>query len=220
MSIGIIMAKPIIEEMALVWSTTIRLAGGTLALALFALFGKGWRKNWTVFTPSPIWKFALPASVLGTYMALLFWIGGFKYTYAAVAAVLNQTSVVFAIILAVIFLREPIGGRKLVAFGLAVTGVVVVTFAERLTAVAGLGAAAGDSADAVVAARSDGETARTARGGALRALRLSAAGVGRAALSRMRHAFLARGAGCDGASVAAVSVAGGPGGCKETQVRT
>ena len=137
MAVGIVMAKPILEEMALIWATTIRLAAGTLALALFALLGKGRSRNWTVFRPSVVWKFAVPASVLGTYLALIFWIAGFKYTYATIAAVLNQTSVVFATVLAVIFLREPLGKRKLASFTLAITGVVIVSFSEDLYMVSG-----------------------------------------------------------------------------------
>jgi drug/metabolite transporter (DMT)-like permease len=137
MAVGVVMAKPVIEEMAVLWATAIRLLAGTLALALYTLLGRGWRSHWAIFRPAPAWKFAVPAAVLGTYLSLIFWIAGFKYTYAAVAAVLNQTSVVFAMVLAVIFLHEPLGPRKLLSFTMAMTGVVIVTFSQRLDTLAG-----------------------------------------------------------------------------------
>jgi len=132
MAFGVVIAKPILEKMAVIWSTTIRLAAGAIMLALFALIGPARQAHWSVFRPSAGWKAALPASILGTYFSLVFWIAGFKYTYASVAAVLNQTSVIFAIILAGIFLKEPFGKRKAAAVALALTGVAIVTLAERM----------------------------------------------------------------------------------------
>jgi len=49
-----------------------------------------------------------------------------------VAALLNQTSVVFATVLAAMILKEHFGRRQAVALALAMTGVVVVTFGESL----------------------------------------------------------------------------------------
>ena len=86
MAIGIVVAKPVIEEMAVIWATTIRFVGGAVLLALFAVLGKHRNKHWSVFRPSSSWKYALPGSILGTYFAMVFWIAGFKYTYATIAA--------------------------------------------------------------------------------------------------------------------------------------
>lgn len=130
MAVGVVMAKPIIQEMAVIWSTIIRLAAGMLLLALFALLGQRKRAYWAVFRPSAGWKFAVPASVLGSYLAMIFWIAGFKYTYASIAAVLNQTSVIFAIILATVFLKESFSGRKYAAVVLAVMGVLLVSLED------------------------------------------------------------------------------------------
>jgi drug/metabolite transporter (DMT)-like permease len=60
------------------------------------------------------------------YFALLFWIAGFKYTYASLAAILNQTSVIFALILASVFLKERFTRRKLAAVVLAFAGVAII----------------------------------------------------------------------------------------------
>ena len=52
--------------------------------------------------------------------------GGFKYTHASVAAILNQTSVIFALILATLILKEEFTWRKVVAATLALSGVVMI----------------------------------------------------------------------------------------------
>jgi drug/metabolite transporter (DMT)-like permease len=132
MAFGIVIAKPVLEETPVLWATTLRLAAGLLFLVLFALLGADWRRHWTVFRPCRAWRTALPASVLGTYVCLLLWVAGFKYTYASVAALLNQTSVVFAPGLAALILKERFGRRQAAALALATTGVVVVTFGGAL----------------------------------------------------------------------------------------
>lgn len=62
----------------------------------------------------------------------MLWVAGFKYTYAAVAGVLNQTTVVFASVLAALFLKEQFGRRKIAALVLALIGVVMVTLSDWL----------------------------------------------------------------------------------------
>ena len=65
---------------------------------------------------------------------MILWIAGFKYTYASIAAVLNQTSVIFAIILATVFLKESFSGRKYAAVVLAVMGVLLVSLDDWVSA--------------------------------------------------------------------------------------
>ena len=50
-----------------------------------------------------------------------------KYAQAGAAAVLNQTSTIFVLLLATLFLREPFTPRKLVAAVLALGGIALVT---------------------------------------------------------------------------------------------
>jgi drug/metabolite transporter (DMT)-like permease len=132
MAFGIVIAKPILEEAHVIWASTLRLVAGSVLLAMFALLGPKWKEHWQVFRPSRTWWYALPASVLGTYLAMIFWVAGFKYTHASVAAVLNQTSVVFASVLAAIFLKERFGPRHVVAIALALTGVTIIAAGDTL----------------------------------------------------------------------------------------
>jgi drug/metabolite transporter (DMT)-like permease len=132
MAFGIVIAKPILEDVGLIWATSLRMVAGSFLLALFALLGRNWKAHWIVFRPTTTWKYAIPASILGTYLAMVFWVAGFKYTDAAVAGVLNQTSVIFASVLAAVFLKERFGLRQIIAIVLAITGVVTLTLGPPL----------------------------------------------------------------------------------------
>jgi drug/metabolite transporter (DMT)-like permease len=81
-----------------------------------------------VYRPRADWRFILPATMLGSFFALLLWLGGMKYTEAGSAAIINQTSTVFILVLASIFLKEPFTARRWAAAGLAIGGILLVTF--------------------------------------------------------------------------------------------
>ncbi len=134
MTFGIVIAKPVLDmnDFPLIWATAIRLLVGTVALALLAFLLPGRKKLLSVFRPSRVWRISIPASVLGTYVALLFWMAGFKYAKASIAGILSQTSIIFAIILASVILKEEFTRRKLMAVVLAVVGVLVVTLHGQL----------------------------------------------------------------------------------------
>jgi drug/metabolite transporter (DMT)-like permease len=85
------------------------------------------RQALAALRPSRIWRHALPAAVLGSYLAMVCWIGGLKYTKVGVAAILNQSSTIYILILAAIFLKEPFTRRKLVASIVALAGILLVT---------------------------------------------------------------------------------------------
>ena len=126
MAFGIVSAKPVIERTPLVGSTIIRVAAGTALLLPVLAASPRRRAILGAFRPSRAWKAILPGSFLGAYLSLLFWMGGFKNTYASVAGILNQTSTIFALILAALFLKEALTRRKVVAVTLALAGVVLV----------------------------------------------------------------------------------------------
>ncbi len=130
MAFGIVLAKPVLERVPLVWATSVRLLVGTAALAALWALGPRRRELGLLLRPSAFWRTSLPASVLGSYVALLLWTAGFKYTLASVAALLNQTSLIFAMIFAALFLGEPFTRQKLLAAFLAALGVLVVTLAS------------------------------------------------------------------------------------------
>lgn len=126
---GIVLAKPVLEvhDFPLIWAAAIRLVAGTVPLMLMALASQRRKEHWSAMRPSSAWRYSLPGSILGSFLANVLWIAGFKFTKASVAAVLNQTTVVFAIVFAAMFLKEALGTRKIVAMALALIGVLLVT---------------------------------------------------------------------------------------------
>jgi drug/metabolite transporter (DMT)-like permease len=126
---GIVYAKPVLTklECPLLWATTIRMIAGTLPLVAFALIRKDRARTFRLFTPSRVWRVAIPGSILGGYMAMLFWVAGFKFANASIAAMINQTSVVFALIFASLILKEVFTRRKFVAVAFAICGGCIIT---------------------------------------------------------------------------------------------
>ena len=135
MTYGIVLAKPILDvaDFPLIPATTIRLLAGPVLLALFAGASPQRSAHFKAFRPTAVWRLSVPGSILGTYLAMSLWVAGFKYADASVAGILNQTSIVFAIVLATLILKEPFTRRKFMAISMAVAGVVIVTFHDRWT---------------------------------------------------------------------------------------
>lgn len=127
MAVGIVVAKPILEATDPWWSTTVRLAGAFPVLLVQGLWGRQRRFTTQVFTPGPHWGMLVLASILGTYIALLLWILGFKYTQAGIASVLNQTSSILVMLLAAVFLKEPLTPNKGLAIAMGFSGAILVT---------------------------------------------------------------------------------------------
>jgi len=121
--------KPILETSSVFWANVVRLFAASATLALAAAFRPARERPWACFRPSRIWVWIVPASILGTYVSLLFWVLGFKYTLASRAAILNQSHTVFVLILAALLLQEPITRRKLAAIALGLGGVAILTLA-------------------------------------------------------------------------------------------
>jgi drug/metabolite transporter (DMT)-like permease len=134
MGVGIVIATPVLRMPSspslvwVTWATTLRLFAGTVSLSLLVLLSAKRKEYLAALKPAPVWKYCIPASILGSYLAMIFWVAGFAYANkAGRAAVLNQTTTIFAIILATVILKESFTRRKLVAVTLAVLGVLLVT---------------------------------------------------------------------------------------------
>jgi drug/metabolite transporter (DMT)-like permease len=127
MAAGVTLAKPVLDRSPVLWATTVRLMAGVLAFVLMAIVVPSYRHLWKTLRPSPSWKLTVPSAALGAYVAMLVWIAGMKYTQAATASILNQTSAVFVLPIAAVVLREPITLRKAGAVATAIAGTALVT---------------------------------------------------------------------------------------------
>ena len=124
---SVIIVKPLLENTGVLWASFARLLVGVAGLLLMAVFHPERRSILGVLRPSPSWKIALPASIIGNYLAMLAWLGGFKYTLVSVAAILNQLATIFTFILAAVFLKEPVTLPRVIAIVLAVAGALLTT---------------------------------------------------------------------------------------------
>jgi drug/metabolite transporter (DMT)-like permease len=127
MAAAIVAVKPVIERSGLLWCTTVRVTGGLAAMGARALATRDTRRRLrAVFRPNPTWRDTLPATLMGSYFSLLMWIGAFKFAPAGVAALLNQTSTLFIVLLSVLLLGEPMTARLALAVTLACAGSLTV----------------------------------------------------------------------------------------------
>ncbi len=127
---GIVMIKDLLERTDVFWATLVRVAAASVSLLALILFHPKRKQYFSELKFSSAWLTALPASVIGNYLALLCWVAGMKYTTASRAAILNQMSSIFIFILAAIFLKEKITINKTIAILLAVTGAILTIFSK------------------------------------------------------------------------------------------
>ncbi|HEY5132423.1 MAG TPA: DMT family transporter [Candidatus Krumholzibacteriaceae bacterium] len=126
-ALGIVIAKPVLNRSPVLWATTMRQIGALIAMVPVALVLPERRQIAGLFRPAWNWRYSVPATLIGSYLALIFWIAGMKYSLAGPAAILNQTSSIYVLIFASIFLKEPFTARKVIASVFAVGGIVMVT---------------------------------------------------------------------------------------------
>lgn len=126
MALGVVIVKPVLERGELVEVTLVRLVAGVSIQMLWMSMVPSGRSALQAFRPSVTWKTLIPASLLGSYVAMLFWLGGFKWANASIAAVLNQMSTVFIIILSRVVLKEKVSARRAAGAAVALVGACLV----------------------------------------------------------------------------------------------
>jgi drug/metabolite transporter (DMT)-like permease len=126
---GIVMMKPVLAHVPLFWVIGIRLAAGVVASAALLATLTDHRRAWGALGDVERKGLMALACVLSTYVSMMLWVAGFKYNQAAAAAVLNQTSTIFTVVFAALFLRERLTPLKITATLLATGGVLVMALA-------------------------------------------------------------------------------------------
>jgi drug/metabolite transporter (DMT)-like permease len=127
LALGIVIAKPVLNRSPVLWATAMRQIGCLIVMIPIAVISTRRREFLSVFRPTRMWKYSLSGTIVGSYLALILWIAGMKYTMAGTAAILNQTTTIYILIFASIFLKEPFTVRKLISAILAVAGILMVT---------------------------------------------------------------------------------------------
>lgn len=125
--VSIVIIKPVLPQISLVWATLIRLLAGGIGMIILFPFLPVKLRDLSALRGHQHWSSLIAGSIFSTYLAILLWIGGMKYTQASIAAVLNQSATLFTIILAVFFLKEPLTKQKVMAALIGTLGVLLVT---------------------------------------------------------------------------------------------
>ena len=124
---SVLLVRPVMESHPVVHIAMIRFGIGVVFNMSHLLLMRGMQS----VKKTMITGFKLPTMVagafMGTFLAVIFWLAGFKYTLAGRAAIYNQLSTILITILAAIFLKEHMNSRKWLAVALAVLGAVLVS---------------------------------------------------------------------------------------------
>ena len=126
MALGVVMAKPLLERYDFFWIVTLRIAGGVLGMLIFMPPARDFARIRAAFAGVRHWPHVIAGSVVGTYISMMLWLAGYKYTSASVAAVLNEMAAVFILALAALFLGDRLKPAQLAGSAVAVAGVLLV----------------------------------------------------------------------------------------------
>ena len=138
MAVSVVLAKRVLEAQPLLWVTGWRMLGAIAGMAAIALV-RGERRM--LFAgraatggdaPGPIpWAKLALAAFVGQFLAMILWLAGYKYTLASIAAILNETASVFILLLAALWLKEPLTRRSVLGVTLTLGGVALMLLAPR-----------------------------------------------------------------------------------------
>ena len=125
---GVLMVKPLMEKnvMPVDQVAIFRLISGISGAFLFIVVTGRLQETVNCLKNNFPWKTFLIGSFIGGYLAMTIWLLGYKYAKANIAAVLNQTSTLFIVILAAIFLKERLTPGKAAGAILAFSGVTMI----------------------------------------------------------------------------------------------
>ena len=115
MAVAIVAIKGILNrpDVDTLWATWIRVLGGLAGtLPLVALHPRRRALLASLRPRRRSWTHAALASLFGTYLAMVAWVGGMKYCAVSRAALLNQLSTIFIFVFATVFLKERLTARR------------------------------------------------------------------------------------------------------------
>jgi drug/metabolite transporter (DMT)-like permease len=129
MAVSVVIAKRVLEAQPLLWVTGWRMVGAIAGMAVIALVRGEGRAMFGVAGGVPWGKLVL-AAFIGQFLAMILWLAGYKFTQASVAAILNETASVFILLLAAIWLKEPLTRRAVFGVVLTLGGVSCMLWAR------------------------------------------------------------------------------------------
>jgi drug/metabolite transporter (DMT)-like permease len=125
---AVVLVQPLLSKYPLASLSAVRMAGGIALLVLALPLHSDRQEVYAAFRPQSTWKWMIPGSIVGSYLSLMCWLAGFKYAKAGIAALLNQSSTILIVLLAALFLKEPLTRVKIAAVAMAFCGIALVLY--------------------------------------------------------------------------------------------
>lgn len=132
MAVGIVIAKPALNDCPVLWSNVLRLLGGMIFIIPMAVLRKDRAEVFAVFRASAAWRSAVPAAFVGTYFGMIFWLAASKYADVTIASALSQTSAFFTLVFAARFLDEALTPSRFFAVALGFAGALSVLYPQLI----------------------------------------------------------------------------------------
>ena len=125
---SVLSVKPVMADNPILYVALIRFGVGLMSAIIFMSFNSGFKFIYITFQQGYRNIFLLGGSFFGTYLSVILWLAGYKYTLAGRAAIYNQLSTVLISIMAVYFLKDTLTLKKKIGILLSFVGAVIVTF--------------------------------------------------------------------------------------------
>ena len=127
---SVLIIKPIMKNNSVIYIALYRFSIGFIFGILINILKSGIKQVIQKFKQGLTNQYVILGAFLGTYLSVIFWLAGYKYTLAGRAAIYNQLSTVFIIILARVFLKEPMTSKKIIGVSLAIFGAMIVSVSK------------------------------------------------------------------------------------------
>ena len=124
---SVLMVKPIMADNPILYVALVRFGVGLFSALLLLVLQSGYSKLMVTFRMGLKNIYLLAGAFFGTYLSVILWLAGYKYTLAGRAAIYNQLSTVIISLMAVIFLKERLTGKKKIGIILSFLGAIIVS---------------------------------------------------------------------------------------------
>ena len=125
-ALSVLSVKPIMVDNPIIYVALIRFGMGLFIGLVFLILKSGPSEVIVTFRIGISNTFMLLGAFFGTYLSVILWLAGYKYTFSGKAAIYNQLSTVLISIMAVVFLKEKLTNKKKIGIVLAFFGAVFV----------------------------------------------------------------------------------------------
>jgi drug/metabolite transporter (DMT)-like permease len=123
---GVVLAKQGLDNIATMPATLLRLGAGTVGLFAAGAFSNGVGRLRRALVDGPRMRLMVPATFIGTYLALLLMMTGVAMAPATIAAVLLATSPIFGLVVEAVADRQRPTAVAVIGTVVAVVGVAIL----------------------------------------------------------------------------------------------